>query len=48
MDGAVYGYKRTHLSEVGLAKEMYAKEGYRSFYKGFAPCLMRSVPLAFI
>lgn len=48
VDNAFYGYTKTHLSDFGMAKQMYAKEGYMSFYKGFAPCLMRSVPLAFI
>ena len=47
IDGA-RGYTKTHLTEVGLARQIYANEGVKSFYRGFTPCLLRNVPLAFI
>ena len=29
---------------IHCAKTIYAQEGWRAFFKGFTPCLLRSVP----
>jgi len=28
VDSALYGYNKTHLSDFGMARQMYSKEGY--------------------
>lgn len=36
--------QRQYKSVVDCAQQIYARDGFKGFYRGFVPCLLRSAP----